>query len=278
MKGKGSRDPIPPRIRSCIVCGARTECLRASHLWGVRRDRQRLRQVVNEIRYNRSLLPTAELRAGKKAHEALEEARSVEKDLRLIIDSINRRAPPFYMTATFCSPTFGGLRCQPDAVSVEASGTTLRLFIIEDKTSNQPRYYAQLYAEAVILTDRQCLVAPAFEADQFALGGREDQERVPFYPQLRGFENFVVDAALNPYGSLENLSNKPLPPVKFSVNFHMLPGIEKKYFIVTQSKKAILNALEHPQRLGEAISPQMRFAKRGKELKLYLPKGELSHK
>lgn len=274
MRVARGRDPIPPRISSCIVCGARAECLKASHLWGVRRGRQRLRQVVDEIRYNRRLQPSAELEAGKKAHEALEGVRGVEKDLRLIIDSINNRAKPFYMTATFCSPTFGGLRCQPDAVYVEANGSTLRLLVIEDKTSNQPRYYTQLYAEGVVLTDRQCLVAPVFEREQLGLGGREDQERRPFFPQLRGFETFIVDAALNPYGSLQSLRDVPLTPLRFSVNFHMRPGAESKYYTVTQSKKTILRALKHPERLGEKVLPQMKFAKRGKELKLYLPKGE----
>lgn len=272
MKGKSARDPIPPRILSCVVCGARSECLKASHLWGVRRDRRRLRQVVNEIRYNARLLPTAELEAGREAHETLEGMRHVEKNLHIIVDSINRRAPPFYLTATFCSPTFGGIRCQPDAVYVEATGSTLRLFIIEDKTSNQPRYYTQLYAEAVILTDRQCLVAPAFEADQLSLGGKEDQERYPFFTQLRGFDTFLVDAALNPYGSLDKLRDKPLAPMRISTNFHMQPGMEKKYFVVTQSKKKILSALKHPQRLGAGISPQMKFTRKGRELELYLPK------
>lgn len=269
---KGGRDPIPPRIRSCVVCGARAECLKASHLWGVRKDTRRLEQVVNEIRYNRRLLPTAELEAGRRAHEALETMRGVEKNPSRAIDSINRRARPFYMTATFCSPTFGGLRCQPDAIYVVASGSTLRLLIIEDKTSNQSRYYTQLYAEAVILTDRQCLVAPAFEADQLSLGGKEDQERLPFFPQLRGFENFAVDAALNPYGSLESLRDKPLTPLNFSVNFHIPPGMENKYFIVTQSKKVILEALRHPEQLGGETSRQTKFARSGRKLKLYLPK------
>lgn len=274
MRVTRTRDPIPPRILSCVVCGARTECLKASHLWGVRRDRLRLRQVVDEIRYNRRLLPSPQLRAGKMAHEALEATRGVTKDLRLIIDSINNRAEPFYMTATFCSPTFGGLRCQPDAVYVEAHGSILRMLIIEDKTSNQSRYYTQLYAEAVILTDRQCLVAPVFEREQLGLGGREDQERRPFFSQLSGFETFIVDAALNPYGSLESLRDAPLAPLEFSVNFHMKPGIEKKYYTVTQSKRTILSALKHPERLGEKVMPQMKFTRRGKELELYLPKGE----
>ena len=270
------RKAIPPRITSCIVCGARDECLKASHLWGVRRSEERLKQVVDEIRYNRSLLPTPELVAGIEAHERLEEMRHVEKDLRLIVKGINERSAPFYMTATFCSPTFGGLRCQPDAVYVEARGEKLRFLIIEDKTSNQPRYYAQLYAEAVILTDRHCLVTPATERDQLGIGGRSDQRRMPFYPKLTGFETISVDAALNPYGSLPNIRDKPLTPMPFSTNFHVLPDMESKYFIVTQSKKVILKALRHPQNLDIDHSAQMKFTRKGRELKIYLPKGSFA--
>ena len=179
------------------------------------------------------------------------------------------------MTATFCSPTFGGLRCQPDAVFVEPKEDSLRLLIIEDKTTNQPRYYTQLYAEAVIFTDRQCLVARAFEDDQIGLGGKAEQKRVPFYSQLKGFDRFLVDASLNPYGSLERLRDKPLNPIRFSENFHMSPGIESKYFAVTQSKKVIMKALKHPQYVEVERSAQMKFTKKGKELKTFLPKGSL---
>ncbi len=266
------RRSIPRRVASCIVCGVRGQCLRASHLWGVRKNETRLRQVVNEIRYNRFLAPTPELEAGRRAHLSLERGREVVKDLRTIFSMINSRQAPFYMTATFCSPTFGGIRCQPDAVRVEANGTDLRLTIIEDKTSNQPRYYTQLYAGAVIMTDRSCLVAPAFEEEQLGLGGSLDQERTPFYRQLDGFERFVVDAALNPYGSADDPKDQPLPPIHFSADFHMLPGMEPKYYIVTQSKGAILRALQHPQHLGEEDLAQTRFTRRGSELKLFRPK------
>ncbi len=265
---------IPERIASCIVCGARDECVKASHLWGVRSNKERLRQVVLEIRYNKRLAPTIELEEGRIAHEKLEQMRNVEKNHERIVDLINQRSKPFYMTATFCSPTFGGLRCQPDAVYVEAKGDTLRLLVIEDKTSNQPRYYAQLYAEAVILTDRHCLVAPSIEGDHLALGGILDQERTPFYSQLEGFQNYTVDAAINPYGSLEKLSNRPLKPIHFSENFHIASGLESKYFIVSQSKKTILKALKHPQHIDEGKA-QMRFTRRGKELKVYMPKSAI---
>jgi hypothetical protein len=239
----------------------------------VRRDKNRLEQVVNEIRYRRSLRPTPELESGRRAHLALEKGRSVEKDIDRIVESINSREKPFYMTAVFCSPTFGGLRCQPDAVLVEASGDTLRLRVIEDKTSNQARYYTQLYAEAVILTDRNCLVAPAIEEEELGLGGRLDQRRMPFYQRLRNFENFIVEACLNPYGAFLNPLDRPLPPIGFSVNFHMSPETETKYYVVTQSKKAILQALHHPQQLGEEQLTQTKFARKGKELKLYTPRG-----
>jgi hypothetical protein len=228
--------------------------------------------VIDEIRYRRSLVPTEELEQGRIAHELLERKRNVLKDLRVTLDKINSRSEPFYMTATFCSPTFGGLRCQPDAVYVESRGNSLRLLIIEDKTTNQPRYYTQLYAEAVILTDLHCLVAPAFERDQMGIGGRADEKRVPFFPQVTGFESFVVEASLNPYGSLQKIQDNPLRPIKFSQNFHMLPGIESKYFAVTQSKKAIMRALKHPQYVEVEPSSQMRFTRRGKDLKTYLPK------
>jgi hypothetical protein len=202
--------------------------------------------------------------------------RKVEKDLRAIVDKINARSEPFYMTATFCSPTFGGLRCQPDAIYVESKEDSLRLLIIEDKTTNQPRYYTQLYAEAVILTDRQCLVARAYEKDDhIGIGGKTDQRRVPFYSQLKGFERFLVDASLNPYGSLERLRDRPLDPIRFSENFHMQLGIESKYFAVTQSKKVIMKALKHPQYVEVDHSAQTRFTRKGKELKFYLPKGAL---
>jgi hypothetical protein len=232
--------------------------------------------VIDEIRYNRSLLPTEELERGRRAHELLEQRRNVEKDLRLIVDKINARSEPFYMTATFCSPTFGGFRCQPDAIYVESKGNSIRFLIIEDKTTNQPRYYTQLYTEAVILTDRQCLVARAFEkGDRFGVGGKTDQRRVPFYSQLKDFERFVVDASLNPYGSLETLRDKPLNPIRFSQNFHMSVGIESKYFAVTQSKKVIMKALKHPQYVEVERSAQMKFTRKGKELKTYLPRGSL---
>ena len=263
---------IPQRLTSCVVCGARDQCVRASHLWGVRHSQDRLKQVIDEIRYNRSLAPSEELEEGRKAHELLEQRRKVEKDLRAIIEKINSRQEPFYMTATFCSPTFGGLRCQPDAVYVESKGNSLRLLIIEDKTTNQPRYYTQLYAEAVILTDRQCLAAPAFQRDVIGIGGRTDERRLPFYSQLEGFETFLIDASLNPYGSLEIIRDQPLSPIRFSENFHMLPGIERKYFAVTQSKKAIMKALKHPQYVEVVPSTQMKFTRKGKELKTYLPK------
>ncbi len=201
--------------------------------------------------------------------------RGVEKDLPKIIESINMRNPPFYMTATFCSPTFGGLRCQPDAILVEAREDTLRLLVIEDKTSNQARYYSQLYAEGVILTDRHCLIAPPIEWDQVGIGGRSDQKRIPFYPQLQGFETVLVDVTLNPYGSFEKLLNSPLNPIRFSTNYHMNPGVESKYFTVTQSKKVILKALKHPQYIEIEPSAQMKFTHRGKELKMYVPKREL---
>ncbi|MCL4519441.1 MAG: hypothetical protein M1587_09615 [Thaumarchaeota archaeon] len=231
--------------------------------------------MVDEIRYKRSLLPTKELEEGIKSHEALERMRNVEKDLPTIIESINHRDPPFYMTATFCSPTFGGLRCQPDAILVESKGDVLRLLIIEDKTSNQARYYTQLYAEGVVLTDRHCLIAPAIESDILGIGGRSDQRRVPFYPQLDGFETILVDVSLNPYGSLAKLQNKPLSPIKFSTNYHMNPGIESKYYTVTQSKKVILKALKHPQYIEIEPSAQMKFARSGRQLKTYVPKSEL---
>ncbi|MDG6997153.1 MAG: hypothetical protein JRN52_14625 [Nitrososphaerota archaeon] len=269
------RHPIPLRMTSCLVCGAKDECLKVSQLWGVRRNQQRLRQVVDEIRYNKSLLPTQELEDGRRAHQALGVMRGVEKDLPKIIESINMRNPPFYMTATFCSPTFGGLRCQPDAILVEAREDTLRLLVIEDKTSNQARYYSQLYAEGVILTDRHCLIAPPIEWDQVGIGGRSDQKRIPFYPQLQGFETVLVDVTLNPYGSFEKLLNSPLNPIRFSTNYHMNPGVESKYFTVTQSKKVILKALKHPQYIEIEPSAQMKFTHRGKELKMYVPKREL---
>lgn len=255
-----------------MVCGARSGCLRASHLWGVRRDKKRLEQVVNEIRYRRFLRPTEALVAGRMAHEALERRRSVERDLKVAIEAINSRRSPFYMTAVFCSPTFGGIRCQPDALRVEAIGDTLKLTVIEDKTSNQARYYTQLYAEAVVLTDRNCLVAPAIEEDELGLGGRLDQRRVPFYGELKGFSNFIVEASLNPYGSAASPVDRLLTPIRFSVNFHMPPDIEAKYYTVTQSKRVILEALHRPQMLGEEDLHQTKFEKRGKELKLYTPK------
>ena len=243
-----------------------------SHLWGVRHSQDRLRQVVDEIRYNRSLSPTKELEEGRKAHEILEQRRSVEKDPHVIVDRINARSEPFYMTGTFCSPTFGGFRCQPDAVYIEAKGELLRMLIVEDKTTNQPRYYTQLYAEAVILTDRHCLMAPAYERDVLGVGGRMDERRLPFYPQLKGFESFIVDASLNPYGSLQKIRDSPLSPIRFSENFHILPGIETKYFAVTQSKKAIMKALKHPQYIEVDRTAQMRFTRKGKELRTYIPK------
>ncbi len=231
-----------------------------------------MKQVIDEIRYNRSLSPTEELEEGRKAHEILEQRRKVEKDPHVIVDRINARSEPFYMTATFCSPTFGGFRCQPDAVYVEANGESLKMLIVEDKTTNQPRYYTQLYAEAVILTDRQCLMAPAYERDVLGVGGRLDERRLPFYPQLEDFERFVIDASLNPYGSLQKIRESPLSPIRFSENFHMLPGIEPKYFAVTQSKKAIMKALKHPQFVEVDRSAQMRFTQKGKELRTYIPK------
>jgi hypothetical protein len=264
---------IPRRITSCLVCGARDQCIRASHLWGVRHSQERLRQVIDEIRYNRSLTPTEELEQGRKAHELLERNRRVEKDLQIIFERINGRSEPFYMTATFCSPTFGGLRCQPDAVYVEPREDSLKLLIIEDKTSNQPRYYTQLYAEGVILTDRQCLIAPAFARDHLGVGGKTDERRVPFYPVLMDFQNFAIEVSLNPYVSLERIRDKPLNPIRFSQNFHMLPETESKYFAVTQSKKVIMKALKHPQYVDVEKSAQMRFTQRGRELKTYLPKG-----
>lgn len=228
--------------------------------------------MVDEIRYNRSILPTEALEEGRKAHELLEQRRGVEKDLRVVIERINSRSNPFYMTATFCSPTFGGFRCQPDAIYVEPKRESLRLYIIEDKTTNQPRYYTQLYAEAVILTDRQCLVAPAIQRDVLGVGGRADERRLPFYPQLEQFERFIIDASLNSYGTLEKISDKPLNPIRFSENFHMLPGVESKYFAVTQSKKAIMKALKHPQYVEVEPTSQMKFTRKGKELRMYLPK------
>ncbi len=272
MTPKRKHKAIPKRITSCIVCGSRGECLRASHLWGVRKDKKRLQQVIDEIRYNRSLMPSTQLEEGLMAHELLEKQRSVVKDLDYIIEEINNRSSPFYMTATFCSPTFGGLRCQPDAVRVETTKEMVKFLIIEDKTSNQPRYYAQLYAEAVVLTDIHCLVAPAISTDHYGLSGRMDQRRLPFFPKLKNFETFIVEAALNPYGSLQLLKNKPKAPIQFSENFHMLPGIEQKYFIVTQSRKAILRALKHPEYLDIEPMPQMKFTRRGNELKLFIPK------
>ncbi len=206
------------------------------------------------------------------AHEILERQRAVEKELDAIVDMINARSASFYMTAAFCSPTFGGLRCQPDAVRVEASEETLKFLIIEDKTSNQPRYYAQLYAEAVILTDMHCLFAPAIRMDHYGLSGRLDQRRVPFYPRLKNFRTFIIEAALNAYGSLQTLRDKPLAPIMFSENFHMLPGIEQKYFIVTQSRKVILGALKHPENLDIEPMPQMKFTRRGNQLELFMPK------
>lgn len=263
-------------MTSCIVCGVRDQCLRVSHLWGVRHSPERLRQVIDEIRYNRSMLETTELRRGRKAHELLEQRRGIEKDLRAIFQKINQRSEPFYMSATFCSPTFGGLRCQPDAIYVEPKGNSLRLLIIEDKTTNQPRYYTQLYAEAVILTDMHCLVAPAFERERLGVGGRSEERRVPFFPRLSGFENFLVEAALNPYGTLESLRDRPINPIRFSENFHMLPGVERKYFAVTLSKKKIMKALKHPQFVEVERSSQMRFTRRGRELKTFLPRGSRS--
>ena len=267
---------MPLRITSCIVCGARDECLKVSQLWGVRRSQQRLRQVVDEIRYGKSLLPTEELELGIKAHQILEGMRHVEKDLLTIVEMVNRRSISFYMTATFCSPTFGGLRCQPDAILVERDDDTLRFLIIEDKTSNQARYYTQLYAEAVILTDRHCLIAPAFEYDKIGLGGSLNQKRLPFYPQIQGIQTIFVDVALNAYRSLKNLRDCPMSPIRFSTNFHMNPGVEPKYFTVTQSKKAIMKALKHPQYIEIEPSAQMKFTRSGKELKMYVPKGELA--
>ena len=267
---------IPRRITSCLVCGVRDQCLRVSHLWGVRHSPERLRQVIDEIRYNKSMLETAELERGRIAHELLERKRGVEKDLRTIFQKINQRSEPFYMSATFCSPTFGGLRCQPDAIYVEPRQNSLRLLIIEDKTTNQPRYYTQLYAEAVILTDMHCLVAPAFERERMGVGGRSDERRVPFFSRLSGFESYLVEASLNPYGSLESLQDRPLGPIRFSENFHMLSGIESKYFAVTQSKKKIMKALRHPQYIEVEPSSQMRFTRRGKELKTFLPRGSRS--
>lgn len=267
---------MPLRITSCVVCGARDECLKVSQLWGVRRSQQRLRQVVDEIRYGKSLLPTKELEEGIKAHQILEGVRHVEKDLPTIIELINRRSQPFYMTATFCSPTFGGLRCQPDAILVETKDDTLRFLIIEDKTSNQARYYTQLYAEAVILTDRHCLIAPAFEYDKSGLGGRSDQKRLPFFPQIQGIQTIFVDVALNAYGSLKNLQNNPQSSIRFSTNYHMNPGVEPKYYAVTQSKKTIMKALKHPQYIEIEPSAQMKFTRSGKELKTYVPKEELA--
>ena len=263
---------IPHRVTSCLVCGARDQCVRASNLWGVRHSKERLREVIDEIRYNRSLLPTQELEQGRKAHELLEQMRGVEKDLRTIIGRINARSKPFYMTATFCSPTFGGLRCQPDAIYVEPTGNSLRFLIIEDKTTNQPRYYTQLYAEAVILTDRNCLVTQAFEMDQVGIGGRADERRVPFYSRLEGFDRFFIDATLNPYGSFEKPRDKPLGSLRFSENFHLVPEAESRYFAVTQSKKVIMRALKHPQYIEIERSAQMKFTRKGNELMTYLPK------
>ena len=82
-------------MTSCLVCGVRDQCLRVSHLWGVRHSPERLRQVIDEIRYNKSMLETAELRRGRKAHELLEQRRGVEMDLRVIFEKINQRSAPF---------------------------------------------------------------------------------------------------------------------------------------------------------------------------------------
>ena len=155
---------------------------------------------------------------------------------------------------------------------MEPTADSLRFLIIEDKTTNQPRYYAQLYAEAVILTDRNCLVTQAFERDQVGIGGRMDERRVSFYCRLEGFERFIIDITLNPYGSLEKLRDKPLGSLRFSENFHMVPDSESRYFAVTQSKKVIMGALKHPQYIEVERSAQMKFTRKGNELMTYLPK------
>lgn len=266
--------PIPMRLTSCLACGARASCLRASHLWGISQKRPaRLREVLGQLLYSRAMPVTPPLEEGREAHERLAQMRQVETDPRRIVERINRREQ-FYASATFCSPTFGGIRAQPDAIRVESNGGHLKLTIIEDKTHLEGKYWIQLAAEGVILTDRQALMtSPYVETD--TIGGREDMLREPFYDQLQGFETVDVYLAYNPYGSLGQLNAEPLPPELFARNWHIVRRQLPRFWATTRAKNLLLDAVRHPKAfLSGYRQMQTRFQARGRQLHMYVPADE----
>ncbi len=161
-----------------------------------------------------------------------------------------------------CSVRYG-LRGTVDAVLCDWQGDTLRFLIIDDKTHIEGRYFKQIWAYGMIMSDPSCLYTRA-------LGGEgEEIDRKPFYPAIgECFDNLEIWTTLNPYKYNGRVVDRPLPAKPFSrARIFVDKGL---VFAVLRSKKKIINAFSEPAIL--AATQQMKFKRSGNQLVLYEPK------
>ena len=207
---------------------------------------ERLRELVQQHVYGHRV-ETPAMREGTEAHSILESMRRLDKDPVSVVNRI-RLGERFHWSLGLCSVRYG-LRGTPDAVLNEPNGKTLRLTIIDDKTHLEGRYFIQVWAYALILTDPNCLYTKTYDSES------EEKERRPLYSTFSDiYDTVEVWATLNPYG--KKLLNNPLPAREFSKGGYITFRIG--YYSVSRSKKKILDAYYAPQLL--AASQQLRFS------------------
>ncbi len=226
---------------------------------------KRLRELIRRQLY-RVRVETPEMLAGKADHAVLEKARQVDLDPRSVILRI-KRGETFYFSLALCSVRYG-IRGTPDAVlckpqisdmyEYSPGGTkqarVLRLLVIDDKTHLEGRYFKQIWAYGMMLSDPNCMYTGPVDSES------EDVERRRFYDDVGGLYDYAeISVTLNPYhGRGGEVLDKPLPPKVFSkAGIYENNGL---VFAVLKAKKQILEAYHEPQRL--AASAQMRFSMR----------------
>jgi hypothetical protein len=241
---------IPLPMSSCAICPLKPECIRCSVLAQYdKKHPERIRELVRSQIW-RKRIQTPEMAKGTADHKLLELSRNLDTNPESIFRRI-RDHERFYFSLTVCSVRYG-LRGTPDAVLAEWKGNILKLGLIDDKTHLEGRYFTQVRAYALILTDPNCLYTTNFSSDE------EEAPRVRFYDQI-GYPDTEISYTLNPYvGKGQVLRDDPLPPRLFSRS--NIPEEKWQVFSVLRVRKNILQAYMSPQLL--ASSQQLRFSKR----------------
>jgi hypothetical protein len=264
MPTRRKKPSIPPSMVNCMVCPLRLECIRCSSLSQVDpKHPEKLRELV--IRNIYRIPPTPEdqarMDAGTAAHKELEIRRQVDTDPASVISRI-RNKETFYFLLSFCSTRYG-LRGTVDAILCDWHENSLRFLIIDDKPFVQGRYFKQIFAYAMILSDPNCLYTKSMD------GEGEEVERRSFYNDIGDiFDNLEIWTTLNPYAQHGQVVDRPLPAKPFSrARIFENKGL---VFAVLRSKRKILDAYEEPALL--AASKQMRFKRSGNDLVIYEPK------